>query len=62
MTDALLFERDVAIPMRDGAFLGANVHRPSGFGQYPLSGGLTLTMRLTGSGGIHPQVILEPHA
>ena len=33
---AMVFEKDVAIPMDDGAILRANVFRPDGPGQYPV--------------------------
>ena len=36
MSEAMIFKRDVAIPVRDGTVLLANVYRPSSPGQYPV--------------------------
>lgn len=36
MTDEVIFEQNVAIPLRDGALVYANVYRPNGVGAYPV--------------------------
>src|SRR3954451_3993494 len=36
MVNELIFEQDVAIPLRDGALIYANVYRPNDTGAYPV--------------------------
>jgi predicted acyl esterase len=36
MSDSLAIERDVAIPMRDGSPLYANIYRPGDSDRYPV--------------------------
>src|SRR5882724_10411513 len=36
MSDTLIFEHDIAIPMRDREVLYANVYRPMDSGEYPV--------------------------
>src|SRR5579884_1972694 len=36
MSDAFIFEKDVAVPLRDGAVLRANVYRPDSSDRYPV--------------------------
>jgi predicted acyl esterase len=36
LSDSVIFEKDVAIPMRDGAVLRANVYRPNTSERFPV--------------------------
>ncbi len=36
MSDPIIFEKDVAIPMRDGAVLRANIYRPNTSERFPV--------------------------
>jgi len=36
LSDPVIFEKDVSIPVRDGAVLRANVYRPNTLGRFPV--------------------------